>query len=113
MSDDPNTTHKPSAPKDQRSLSEKTRITLPAAAMVAVVGGIVSGTLGFAAIARKLDDAVTRTAEARVELRRIDDRVRTLEKLSVDVAVIRRDVEWVRRAQEKAVAGATRRQEED
>lgn len=56
---------------DRTTISDQTRITL--AVVAAVIGAVITGTLGFSAIAQRLDAAVLQNMETRDHLRRTED----------------------------------------
>ncbi len=76
------------------SLSERTKVRLPLVMLVAIVGAVAA-----AAIDRS--NILTSVEAQRAKLVEQDERLRRLELAQAEIAVMRNDVLWIRRALER------------
>jgi len=76
------------------SLSERTKVRLPLVMLVAIVGAVAA-----AAIDRS--NILTSVEAQRAKIAEQDERLRRLEVAQAEIAVMRNDVLWIRRALER------------
>lgn len=83
---------------DGINVHERKPVTMPLAVLLALLASVVTGTLAYAAIGKRIDAAADKAEKAQAATDALEKRARAIENAQERMA---NDIGWIRRAMEE------------